>query len=52
MKPDKQKIKELKIELIKKGQKVRELERRLKKERFYWNKYYYNKQWRKNDTQN
>jgi len=46
MKTDKQKIKELKIELIKKGQRIKELERALKKERYYWNRYYYNKQWK------
>ena len=48
MKTDKQKIKELRIELIRKGQRIKELERKLKKERFYWKRYYYHKQWNEN----
>ena len=41
-------IKELKIKLIKKGQKIRELEKEIKKQKAYWRDYYYNKQWREN----
>jgi len=43
-----EKIKKLKLELIKKGQRIKELERELKKQKFIWRRYYFNKQWREN----